>query len=133
HDEPAGRGTDTLSGSDWFYAPLSTARGPVGVLALQSRSPAAVMPIEQRDLLTALARQAAIAIERTRVDIVLEEKKKTEAVIEAIEDGLIVLDPAGVVGHINEVACAILEVERDHALGRRFEELGTNHPHYLRL
>jgi len=67
------------------------------------------------------------------VDVVLEEQKKTEAVIEAIEDGLIVLDPTGTVAHINEVACAILEVERAHALGQRFEHLGSNHPHYLRL
>jgi PAS domain S-box-containing protein len=57
----------------------------------------------------------------------------TEAVVEAIEDGLIVLDPAGLVVHVNDVACAILEIQRDQALGRRFEELGAQHPHYLRL
>ncbi len=34
---------------------------------------------------------------------------------------------------MNEVACAILGVERAEALGRRFESLGTSHPHYLRL
>ncbi len=133
HNEAAGHGTDTLPGGDWFYVPLSAARGPVGVLALQRSTPGDVMPLDQRQLLEALARQAAVAIERTRVDIVLAEKAKTEAVIEAIEDGLVVLDPAGIVAHINEVACAILEVERTQALGRRFEELGTNHPHYLRL
>ncbi|HXQ24385.1 MAG TPA: DUF4118 domain-containing protein [Candidatus Acidoferrales bacterium] len=133
HNEAAGHGTDTLPGGDWFYVPLSTARGAVGVLALQLSTPGSVMPLEQRQLLEALARQAAIAIERTRVDVVLAEKAKTEAVIEAIEDGLIVLDPAGIVAHINEVACAVLEVERAHALGQPFETLGTNHPHYLRL
>jgi PAS domain S-box-containing protein len=133
HNEAAGRGTDTLPGGDWFYVPLSTARGAVGVLALRQSTPGGVMPLDQRQLLEALARQAAIAIERTRVDVVLAEKAKTEAVIEAIEDGLIVLDPSGVVGHINEVACAILEVERAQALGHRFEDLGSNHPHYLRL
>jgi NtrC-family two-component system sensor histidine kinase KinB len=113
--------------------PLSSARGAVGVLALQLSTPGSVMPLDQRQLLEALARQAAIAIERTRVDVVLAEKAKTEAVIEAIEDGLIVLDPTGIVAHVNEVACAILEVERAHALGQPFESLGTNHPHYLRL
>jgi two-component system sensor histidine kinase KdpD len=133
HNQAAGRGTDTLAGGDWFYVPLNTARGAVGVLALQLPPPGVALPLDQRQLLEALARQAAIAIERTRVDIVLEEKAKTEAVIEAIEDGLIVLDPAGVVAHVNEVACAILEVLRDEALGRRFEDLGTSHPHYLRL
>src|SRR6266852_2394261 len=111
HDQAAGRGTDTLPGGEWFHTPLHTARGAVGVLA----------------------HQAAVAIERTRVDAVLAEKAKTEAVIEAIEDGLVVLDPAGLVVHVNEVACAILEIERDQALGRPFEALGTQHPHYLRL
>ena len=43
---------------------------------------------------------------------------KLEAVIESIEDGLVVLDPHGVVVHVNEVACAILGFERDEALGR---------------
>ncbi|HUI27541.1 MAG TPA: ATP-binding protein, partial [Candidatus Kryptonia bacterium] len=133
HNQVAGRGTDTLSGGDWFHAPLSTARGAVGVLALQTPTAGLGLPLDQRQLLEALARQAAIAIERTRVDVVLAEKAKTEAVIEAIEDGLIVLDPAGVVAHVNEVACAILEIERAELLGRRFESLGTHHPHYLRL
>jgi two-component system sensor histidine kinase KdpD len=133
HNQVAGRGTETLPGVEWLLTPLNTARGAVGVLALQMATPGGVLPLDQRQLLEALARQAAIAIERTRVDVVLEEKAKTEAVIEAIEDGLIVLDPAGVVVHMNEVACAILELEHGKVLGRRFEDMGTSHPHYLRL
>jgi two-component system sensor histidine kinase KdpD len=133
HNQSAGRGTDTLPGGEWLYVPLHTARGAVGVLGLHLPSPDGVMPLDQRQLLEALARQAAIAIERTRVDVVLEEKAKTEAVIEAIEDGLIVLNPAGVVVHMNEVACAILDFEHEKVLGQRFEDLGTSHPHYLRL
>jgi two-component system sensor histidine kinase KdpD len=133
HNKPAGRGTDTLPGGVWLYLPLHTARGVGGVLALRLHAASATMPLEQRQLLEALARQAAIAIERTRVDVVLQEKAKTEAIMEAIEDGLIVVDPAGTIVHVNEVACAILEVERERVLGRRFEELGSHHPHYLRL
>lgn len=133
HNQPAGRGTDTLAGGDWFHVPLSTARGAVGVLALQTQTPGTMLPLDQRQLLEAIARQAAIAIERTRVDVVLAEKAKTEAVIEAMEDGLIVLDQPGTVAHVNEVACAILEIDRREILGRPFEDLGTHHPHYLRL
>jgi PAS domain S-box-containing protein len=133
HNQAAGRGTDTLAGGAWFYVPLNTARGVVGVLAVRLASAAAAMPLDHRQLLEALARQAAIAIERTRMDVVLEEKAKTEAVMEAIEDGLIVLDPASVVVHVNEVACAILEMERSQLLGQRFMELATRQPHYLRL
>jgi two-component system sensor histidine kinase KdpD len=133
HRRGAGRGTNTLPGSAWMHVPLTTARGAVGVLSLRPDVPDQVLPLDQRQLLEAFARQAAIAIERTRVDVVLQEKAKTEAVIEAIEDGLVVLDPAGTIVHVNEVACAILEVEREEVLQRRLDELGSRHPHYLRL
>jgi PAS domain S-box-containing protein len=126
HDQAAGRGTTTLGGSEWLHVPVSTIRGPVGVLSIRAGGSGDWMPLEQRQLVEAFARQAAVAIERMRVDVV-------EAVIESIEDGLVVLSPDGVVEHVNEVACAILDVERDTALGTRFDDLGTSHPHYLRL
>ena len=71
--------------------------------------------------------------ERLNVSALLDEKAKTEAVIEAIEDGLIVLDPAGTVVHANDVACAILELARSEIVGQRFDALATQHPHYLRV
>src|SRR5262249_53213423 len=37
HDEPAGRGTQTLPSSEWFYVPVKTARGMVAVLGLRPR------------------------------------------------------------------------------------------------
>ena len=128
HDRAGGRGTGAPPAGDWLYEPLATARGVVGVLALRATATGT-----QRQLLEALARQAAIAIERTQVDVVLEEKAKTEAVMEAIEDGLIVLDPAGVVVHMNEVASTLLAVDRPSVLGRPFGALATAHSHYLRL
>ena len=133
HDEEAGPGTNTLPGGDWFYAPLSTARGVVGVIGIRTPKDRGGISLEQRELLHALGRQTAIAIERCRIDAVLEEKAKTEQIMEASEDGLIVLDPAGVVIHANEVACAILEMDRSRVVGSRFEELGATHTHYLRL
>ena len=128
HDRAGGRGAGAPPAGDWLYEPLATARGVVGVLALRATATGT-----QRQLLEALARQAAIAIERTQVDVVLEEKAKTEAVMEAIEDGLIVLDPAGVVVHMNEVASTLLAVDRPSVLGRPFGALATAHSHYLRL
>jgi len=133
HGHPAGRGTDTLPGGAWLHVPVSTVRGPVGVLALFDPEPAGALPLPKRQLLEAMAGQAAIAIERSRIDAVLEAQAKLAAVIESIEDGLIVVDHDGVVQHVNEVACAILGFEERDALGQRFERLGTNHPHYLRL
>src|SRR5204863_4941780 len=133
HDRPAGRGTTTLAGNDYLHLPLSTVRGAVGVLALHAAEDAGGrvggdagwMPLEQRQLVDAITHQAAVAIERMRVDVV-------EAVIESIEDGLVVLTPDGAIEQMNEVACAILDIERATAHGARFEELGTSHPHYLR-
>jgi two-component system sensor histidine kinase KdpD len=134
HGHPAGRGTDTLPGSGWLHVPLTSARGTLGVLALRAEGPTALPEdLPQRLLLDAMADQAAVAIDRARIDAVLEAQAKLEAVIESIEDGLVVLDGAGVVLHVNEVACAILGVERGAVLGARFEHLGTSHPHYLRL
>lgn len=131
HDEAAGRGTQTLPSSQWCYVPVRTTRGMVAVVGLRPRESG--LTLDQRQLLDALADQIAVAIERTRIDVVLEEQAKTEAVLEASEDGLIVLDAGGVVEHVNEVACAILEAERAEALHARFDDLATTHPHYLRL
>src|SRR5262249_53852862 len=61
HVQPAGRGTDTLPGGEWLHVPLGTARGAVGVLALRVDQPGALMPLDQRQLLEALAGQAAVA------------------------------------------------------------------------
>jgi two-component system sensor histidine kinase KdpD len=133
HDEAAGPGTDTLPGGEWLHVPLQTARGVVGVLSLHVAPHGGALPLEQRRLLDAVARQAAVALERTRIDVVLEQKAKTEAVIEASEDGIIVLDPEGLVVDVNEVACAILELGREQMLGMRFQELPTTHAHYLRV
>ena len=126
NDQPAGRGTETLPGGEWLHMPLGTVRGAVGVLGVHVERLGSGLAREQRQLLDALAGQAALAIERSRVDTV-------EAIIESIEDGLVVLDREGVIVHVNDVAGAILGCERIQALGRRFETLGTNHPRYVRL
>jgi NtrC-family two-component system sensor histidine kinase KinB len=71
--------------------------------------------------------------EKLNVDRIIYEKSKTEAIIESLEDGIILIDPAGVVTHINEVATIILGIERAEALGSPFNDLNSNHPHYLRV
>jgi two-component system sensor histidine kinase KdpD len=126
HGQPAGRGTERLPGGGWLHVPLGTVRGAVGVLAIHVEPLGSELSREQRQMLEALAGQAALAIERSRVDAV-------EAIIESIDDGLVVLDHESVIVHVNDVACAILGCERTDALGHRFDALGTSHPHYVRL
>ena len=71
-------------GGEWLHVPLAH-RARRGRRARRSAraEPTAALPLDQRQLLEALAGQAAVAIERTRIDVVLEEKAKTEAVIES--------------------------------------------------
>lgn len=65
NNQPAGRGADTLPGARRFFMPLSTGRGPIGAVGIDSdeRSGPLLTP-DQRRLLDALAGQAALAIER---------------------------------------------------------------------
>ena len=65
HGQPAGLGSATLPVADWLFLPMSTARGPVGVLGVQMSERADLPSPEQTRFLETLAEQAAAAIERT--------------------------------------------------------------------
>ncbi len=71
--------------------------------------------------------------ERLNVDRLVYEKGKTEAIIESLEDGLVLVDPDGAVTHINDIAAIILGIERSDALGSDFDDLSSTSPHYLRV
>jgi two-component system sensor histidine kinase KdpD len=88
HQQPAGQGADTLPGAEWFYLPLSTAHGTVGVLGLQFEQPGAEMSPDQRRLLGALSGQAAVAIERTRLVREMEQTR-LKAETERLRDALL--------------------------------------------
>ena len=64
HNQPAGRGADTLPGAKWLFLPLRTGRGAVGVVGLDSDRSGPLLSPDERRLLDALADQAALAIER---------------------------------------------------------------------
>ncbi|MCC6553659.1 MAG: DUF4118 domain-containing protein, partial [Polyangiaceae bacterium] len=66
HGRPAGLGTDTLPGSSTVCAPLAIGGAVLGALALQPEPPAPLR-LDQRELLDAVCRQAAFALERTRL------------------------------------------------------------------
>ena len=71
--------------------------------------------------------------EKLNVDRLLYEKGKTEAILESIEDGIVLIDEQGVITHINEIAGIILGIERADALGSPFDDLDSSHPHYMRV
>ncbi|HYA38712.1 MAG TPA: two-component system sensor histidine kinase KdpD [Candidatus Methylomirabilis sp.] len=64
HQQPAGFGTNTLSGSSTYYLPLKAPIRPRGVLALAPSNPRLVFVPEQHRLLETFAAQIALALER---------------------------------------------------------------------
>jgi NtrC-family two-component system sensor histidine kinase KinB len=71
--------------------------------------------------------------EKLNVERLLYEKRKTEAIIESLEDGVALIDSAGIVTHINEIAALIMDIEPADALGSPFDDLSSNSPHYRRV
>ncbi|HVJ69066.1 MAG TPA: sensor histidine kinase KdpD, partial [Caulifigura sp.] len=64
HRRPAGRGTDTLAGSEACYLPILVTNGILGVIGLRSEDPASWPALRQDSQLFAYIGQIASAIER---------------------------------------------------------------------
>lgn len=81
HNQPAGRGTDTLPAAQARYLPLRTASSIIGVLAVRPHDPSKHLPPEGYQLLEAFASQASLAIERVQ----LTEQAQQTRLLEATE------------------------------------------------
>ncbi|MCE9646177.1 MAG: sensor histidine kinase KdpD [Chloroflexi bacterium] len=81
HDQPAGRGTDTLPAAALRCHPLKTSNGMVGVLGVHSKDQANFLSPEQRLTLAAFANQAALALERAN----LSEQARQAELLRATE------------------------------------------------
>lgn len=79
HDQPAGRGTDTLPAASLRCHPLKTSKGLVGVLGVRPKEPGSFLTLEQRQTLMAFANQAALAIERATLDEQARQTKLLQA------------------------------------------------------
>lgn len=75
HNQPAGRGTDTLPAAPVRCHPLKTARGLVGVLGVRPPDAGSALSLEQRQSLLAFADQAALSIERA---VLAEQARQAE-------------------------------------------------------
>ncbi|HZP45051.1 MAG TPA: ATP-binding protein [Candidatus Binataceae bacterium] len=71
--------------------------------------------------------------ERLNVDRLVMEKNKTEAIVENIDDGIVLIDHDARIAHLNEVAATILGVDRAAVIGRSFASLGSASPAYTRI
>ena len=82
HNEPAGRGTDTLPAAPIHCRPLKTSRGVVGMLGVKPTDPMPRISRKgKRRLLESFANQAAIAIERAQ----LAEQARQTQLLQATE------------------------------------------------
>jgi two-component system sensor histidine kinase KdpD len=81
HDQPAGRGTDTLPAASIRCLPLKTSNGLVGVLGIHPKEAGSFLTPEQRQTLAAFANQAALAIERAS----LAEQARQAELLKATE------------------------------------------------
>ena len=66
--QPAGRGSSTLTASDWLFHPLGTQRGVLGVLGLARDDAGEPLRSDQAALLTSLLDQASIALDRMALE-----------------------------------------------------------------
>ena len=72
HGQPCGRFTDTLAASDWWFLPVLTERGTLGVVGLRFGREVAHLPFEQRRLAEAMVDDIAQAAVRAGLVAELE-------------------------------------------------------------
>jgi two-component system sensor histidine kinase KdpD len=75
HGHPAGAGTDTLPAAVALHEPLAGSRGPLGVLSVEVPPASRPLTPEQRELVSALARQIAAPLERARLATEAEQAR----------------------------------------------------------
>ena len=79
NEQPAGRGSSTLTASDWLFHPLRTTRGVLGVLGMTRDDAREPVRSDQVPLLMSLLDQASIALDRMELE---EESLRTRQVDE---------------------------------------------------
>ena len=66
--KPAGKGSGTLTASEWYFRPLSAGETSLAVMGLSSESGGDPIRSDQLPLLVSLADQAALVLERLRLE-----------------------------------------------------------------
>jgi len=125
--EAAGQGTETLPTSDWLFVPLKAGERSLGVLGVRFAKHETVLSPDQRRLIDAVAGQAALAIERTRLVDDIEDARlaaETEKLRSALLSSLshdLRTPLAAILGS----ASGLIEMEKDLSPAARRDLLGT--------
>lgn len=106
-----------------LVSPLFVGDRDIGTLSINSVVEDAFGADEER-LLTTLALQAAVALEQARlVESIVTEKRRVEAIIQSMADGLIMLDKAGRVTALNPALERMLGIPHERVIGRVLADL----------
>ncbi|MGZ3703562.1 MAG: ATP-binding protein, partial [Bdellovibrionota bacterium] len=71
--------------------------------------------------------------EKLNVTELVQQKTKLEAVLEAVEDALLVIDNSDNVTHCNQFMLELLNLGEGQVIGHKWTDLPTNHENYLSL
>ncbi|MET0365786.1 MAG: sensor histidine kinase KdpD [Sphingobium sp.] len=74
--QPAGRGSTTLTASDWLFHPLQTTRGTLGVVGFSRDDAGEPMRPDQIPLLMSLLDQASIAFDRMTLEEEMQDARQ---------------------------------------------------------
>jgi two-component system sensor histidine kinase KdpD len=131
--KPAGWGTGTLSAAKAQYIPLTTSHGTIGVLGFFFKEDRKKLEVREEELLSALASQAAVAIQRVKLaevsrqmELVRETEKLQTALLNSISHDLRtpLVSIMGALSSLLEEA-KVDEKTRRELLETAFEESGN--------
>jgi PAS domain S-box-containing protein len=122
---------DSQSISAVLCAPLKTQERVLGVIILGQKDPGSMFTAGDEKLLTALAGQAAIAVENAHLfadvtlqrDEIAEIKSYMDNIFASIASGVITTDNSDSITTINKPAEQILAVTADESIGRSYLEV----------
>ncbi len=107
----------------WLGVPLKGGRGTFGVLVVQSYGGGHPYGPAERDLLTFVSSQVAMAVERTRAETV---HRLTRAAIDHAREGVFGLQEDGRLIFVNQAACDGLGYTRDELLALRIIDIDAS-------
>ena len=107
-------------------APLLVSGRVCGALVLGEKSSGINYSMEERDLLTALARSASTSLENAELyQNVYRQQRRLDAVLGNLRTGVVVVSPDRRVSLMNKATERILQVRGTDVLGRSVQKLGS--------
>jgi len=102
----------------WIGVPIEADGTVLGAISLATAEPDALDPAAL-GFARAVAAQAGVALQNTRLLMALSQgKREWEGTVDAIGDGICVLDPRGIIRRANRAFCALADVPVTEVAGR---------------